>query len=369
MENFVIFLIAGLVALAALLVLFGGITGIEPIGISPGGKVVYNISGAVLIGPEDVDAHRQYDMDLNVSYIKGEEVYPLEGKELSNGLLFGSDSIKYHLEAEGVDSLTVNFKIVRTNSYATLNIKINDKIAHEKVYYPGYCSISIGEAFLSEDMVIEIEAASSGWKIWAPNVYSLEDVELKVKSYLLNSNEFAFSLSEEYKNFEQGKVDLLLDENMGKLIAELNDKVIYSGVVSYYKTIEFNKTALKSGKNSLIIKADLNSLFSGKATLTVFYKTEEVSRVETVINLTKSEYNAFDEGKIEFSIVDSIKPGGVSVKIVSGEETLYSEYRTAALGDYEFSLGRDDVKEGTNTIIVESIDGAVFLMKELKVSY
>ena len=369
METFVIFLIAGLVAFGALLVLFGGITEIEPIGIGTEAKVVYNISGAVLVGPEDVDAHKQYDMNLDVSYKKGEEIYPLEGKELSNGLLFGSDSIKYHIEAEGIDSLDVNFRIVRTNSYAPLVIKINNKIAHEKVYYPGYSSISIDEEFLSEDMLIEIEAASSGWKIWAPNVYLIEDVELKVKSYLMNSNEFKFTLLEEYNNFKQGKIDLHLDENMGKLVAKLNNRIIYSDVVSDYKTIEFNKSALRSGKNSLVIKADLDSFFSGKADLTIFYKTEEMNRIEKTMNITESEYSAFDDGRIEFSIVDLITPGGVSVKIMYFDETLYSEYKTASTGDYEVSFGKDDIREGVNTVIIESIDDAVFLVKGFKVSY
>lgn len=369
MEEFVIFLIAGLVVLAALLVLFGGVAGIEPISIIPGEGVVSNISGAVLVGPKDVDAHKQYEMDLNVSYIKGEEIYSLEGKELSNGLLFGSNSIKYHLEAEGIDSLTVNFRVVRTNSYAPLTIKVNNKIAHEKIYYPGDCSISIGKEFLSEDMVIEIGASSSGWKIWAPNVYLIDDVELRVKSYLLRTNEFKFSLLEEYNNFEQGRVYLQLDENMGNFIAELNDRIIYSGIVSDYKTIEFNKSILKSGENSLMMEADLNSLFRGKAILTIFYKTEEISRIETAINLTEGRYNSFDRGKIEFSIVDLIKPGGVSVKIVFGDDTLYSEYRTASVGDYEFSFGKGNVKQGTNRLIIESIDDGVFLLKELRISY
>ena len=372
METFVIFLIAGLVAMASLLALFGGLTGIEyigPIGIKTGGRIAYNITGAVLVGPEDIDAHKQYDMDLNVSYIKGEELYPLESMELSNGLFFGSNSIKYNLKTEGIDSLTVDFRIVKTNSYAPLVIRINNRIAHEKVYYPGYAFISIDPQFLSDDMLIEIEAASSGWKIWAPNVYSIEGVELRLKSYLQNTNEFRFTLLEEYDNFEQGKIDLQLDENMGNLIVEMNDKIIYSDVVSNYRSIGFNKTSLKSGENALIIKADMNSFFVGSASLVIFYKTEEVSRIETVINMTESEYNAFDQGRIEFSIVDLIEPGGVSAKIIHGEETIYSEYRTAALGGYQFSFGKADIKQGINTMIIESIDDAVFLVKELKISY
>jgi hypothetical protein len=263
----------------------------------------------------------------------------------------------------------VNFRIAKTNSYAPLVIKINNKIANEKVYYPGYASISIDKKFLSEDMIIEISAASSGWKIWAPNLYSLKDVELKVKSYLMDASEFKFTLLDEYNSFEQGKIDLQLDENIGKLIIELNDRVIYSDIVSNYKTIGFNKTALKSGENSLVMKADLNSLFKGKAVLTVFYKTEEVSRIETSINLTESRYNSFGRGKVEFSIVELIKPGGVSAKIMYGDETIYSEYKTAALGDYEFSFGKNDVRQGMNKLIIESIDDAVFLLKEFKVSY
>ncbi len=365
------FLVAGLVIMAALLVLFGGLGQIAylgPIGIKTGEILAYNITGASLVGPEDVDAHKKYDLDLNISYIKGTEIYPLESMELSNGLFFGSNSIKYNLKADGIDSITVSFRIVRTNSYAPLIVKINNEVVHEQVYYPGYASISIDEG-LSDDMLIEIEAASSGWQIWAPTVYSIEDVELEVKSYLLNTNEFKFTLMEEYDNFDQGRIDIQLDENMGDLIVEMNNRIIYSDVVSNYKTIEFNKTRLRSGENILAVKAGVNSLFVGSASLLIFYKTEEVSRIETILNLTESQYNSFDQGKIRFTIVDLIEPGGVSAKIMYGDEAIYSEYKTASTGSYEFTFSKASVRQGENKIIIESIDDAVFLMKEFRVSY
>lgn len=366
-----IFLGAGLAILVVMLLLFGGGLSItQNYGFGPGGGIHYNVTGAVLVGPEDVNAVSRYDIDINTSYTKGETTHEAEGKELFNGLLFGSNSLKYELDSNGIEDLVISFRVTRTNNYAPLVIRVGDSIIEKKNYALGEYDVGVDKKLLSDKMTVEISAESSLWRIWAPTLYGLDNIEISEKSYSYQPNEFSFFLKEdEYRTFSEGKIDLSLDESVGGLAIEMNDNPVYSDVVSNYQSIKLTKSELRLGDNTLQLKANINSRFTGKAKLIIFYKTQSEHILEMPFNITESRRNSMDRGTISFDIVDVTKSGGFSVKIMSGSEELFSEYGTAEERSYSYSFGKGNVNAGVNRVVIRSVEGATFSVYDLSVKY
>ena len=260
--------------------------------------------------------------------------------------------------------------MVKTNSYAPLIVKVNDKLVEEKTYSLGDNEISVDESLINDTMMIQLFAVSSGWKIWAPTVYELNDINFVVKSYHQQPNEFKFSISEdEYNAFKSGRIDLQLDENIGSLIAKLNNNILFSGITDDYNSIEFDQSSLRPEENTLSIEADVNSLFVGEANLIIFYEKMHENRLEQEFNLTEGEYNTLEKGRISFDVVDVIESGGISVKITNDGEELFSEYLTAEERTYTLNFDKGDVKSGTNLLLIESIDDALFAIDDIEIIY
>ena len=370
-NEFIVFLVGGLAILALMLVLFGGPFSTETVEIGVVGKEISaNLSGAALVGSENVDSLKPYYTDINTSYTKGAVVHEVDDKELFSGLLFGSNNIEYLLDEAGAESLTIKFDVVETNGYAPLIIKVNDNLVKEKTYVLGEYEIVVDKSLIQDTILVSIQAGSSGWKIWAPTVYKLSDIELVVKSYSQQNNEFVFTISDdEYDMFRKGRIDLTLDDNIGSFVAELNNKVIYSGIVEDYESLEFNQSSIKKGENVLELRAGMNSLFTGEANLLIFYKSRRQNTIQQEFNLTEGEYKTMKRGRISFEVVSVIEDGGMSIKIESDGEELYSQYATVGEGRYNFDFESDDVEIGTNTMSIESIDDALFAIKDLEIVY
>ncbi|MCX6818386.1 MAG: hypothetical protein NT129_00100 [Candidatus Aenigmarchaeota archaeon] len=372
-NEFIMFLTAGLVILVVMLILFGGgipFTQTYRFGSGSGMGISHSVNGTILVGPEDVNAITRYSIDINTSYTKGETVHEAEGKGLFNGLLFGSNSIKYQLNSNGIENLAIVFEIIKTNNYAPLIIKVNDKIAEKKNFALGKYTVTADKAMLTDDITVELFADSSSWKIWAPAVYELDNIKIIENSYSYKPNEFKFVVKEdEYRTFSEGRIDLQLDNNAGNLIAELNDNPVYADTVSNYQSLKFTKNELRIGENVLQLKADVNSVFSGKAKMIIFYKTQREHLLEKLFNLTETEYNMFDRGEINFDIADVIKDGGLSIKILAGSSELFGEYSTAEERSYTYYFGKGNVIKGTNRVIIQSVDDAAFSVSDFEVNY
>ena len=75
-------------------------------------------------------------------------------------------------------------------------------------------------------------------------------------------------------NFQFGNIVVLLSTNEGRLFAELNGNVIYADTAVSGKSVPINKTFLKQGQNSLVLRADKNSRLAGDAIISVTYTSE-----------------------------------------------------------------------------------------------
>ena len=86
--------------------------------------------------------------------------------------------------------------------------------------------------------------------------------------------------------------------------------------------------------------------------------------MEATINLTQDEYNKFSSGVLAFSVVDIFRPGGYTIKIVNGG-VLLNEYVKLEKGYFEFTLKKENLKPGLNTVIITPLDDAAFNVQGL----
>ncbi len=370
MDDFIAFLAVGMIAVIGMLFIFSGLQFIEGVPV-PGGEFREFINESEIIGtvgPVGVDTLKLIDMGaVNVSYIKDTRTIGLGAREIYNGLLFGSSSVKYNFETE-IDSLDVIFTVDRTNNYAPLQVKVNGRIVAEERFSEGEHKLSVDKSLLAQKNAIEISSLSSSWRIWAPALYKLGEVKFVVKSLSQKSSSFSFAMDKEYDAFKSGKIDLALEENIGTFMAEMNGKAVYSSPVSNLQSISFDKSAL--GKNNtLVLKAGLNSRFFGKATMKITYVAEKENIIELPFNVSDVDYNRFTTGFVEFRVVSVSRKGGINVRIEKDTLPLLNEYDSVTEKTYTFTLRKTNVRPGVNKLVIKSMDSAIFSVKGAQIVY
>lgn len=246
MPDFVPVLIAAVLMLIALLIVFGG-SMLIPTG--PGGRAT---SKTIVLG-----------QDLVVMYVEGQKnVASLQG-EVSQGL-FGNTEQKtdftvdnYKDASEGV----IKLRTWNSNYYGDFIIKINDKEVYRGVPAIGEQSIIFDGSILKANNAVEVEAESSGWKIWAPTIY-IFNADLSVNYLGKKTQSLSFDItSTEAKNINRARLLVFGARNgPGNLVAILNGREIFSGFTTVYT--DFAIDNLKAGNNTLDLSTEKNTIYN-----------------------------------------------------------------------------------------------------------
>ena len=269
-NEFVGFLVIGLVVLAILLAVYG-----MP---QDGSCNSYKCCGRkcnATVEPFYLEVVKSFYIPL----LKAENVLQTDKVQLcernvQNGLLFGNQKIEYQLNREGVQSVYVKLSVFSANKLGNLIVKANGQIIENKPFDVGDYVIPIPANLTSDSTKIEIEAESSYWKIWAPTVYTLGCTDITYTSFESGFSQFKFYLGEEYINAKYAKIDAYFNQSTGSLIVELNGKNIWNGPTSQLQTIVLYKNDLRLGDNFVAFKAAENSKFLGAANIVVVYLTQ-----------------------------------------------------------------------------------------------
>ena len=244
---------------------------------------------------------------------------------------------------------------------------VNGEIVEKRDFDIGEYTIDINRAILDNEIFIEIYAESSGLRMWAPSYYELSDLSITVKGFAQNSFAYAFMITEEYNMFNEGRLELSFDENIGEIVITINDREVYSGPVKNLESFRFDKSYLRYGQNYMAIFAKENSKFSGNAKMLIFYKTIYPTRLEVPFSFNQTEYNKLKTGRITFDVIQVTSGGGVSVKIVNDNQVTYNAYGTLGEGSYEFTFDKSNVRIGTNILVIDSVDKGIFAIKNVAI--
>jgi len=367
-DPFIVGLVGGLILLAVLMGAFG------PTGLLTGSGAAYgytpelvkDIKNATPVGVEEKEFSKVYNFAVQVSNVKQTRTESADYKKIFSGLMFGEDSLRFFMRADGVEDARVSFHVKNTNSYGPLVIKLNGESVFSETLNIGDYSIFLPKRDNLTDYNVEILAGSSGARMWAPAFYELENVKLDVTSYVLSSSQVKFTF-DDFQKFTRGELELHFDEHFGTAIIELNGEEIFRGPADEFQLVKFSNRI--GYQNLLTIKSEHDSKFTGSGTLKVFYTVPVVTKIELPFSVAESKYNSKLRGYIKFNIVDVSRAGGYTVKIYHDGSALYNQYMRAEEGYQSFTFTSRDVRIGENILVIESVDGAAFSVKDLQVRF
>jgi hypothetical protein len=248
MSDFVPILIAAVLSLIVLLLAFGGSMLFSP--TRPGGTLLS--SKTVVLG-----------QDLVVMYVEGQKnITSLEG-EVSQGL-FGNTKQKSEFEVDNYRDASegvIKLGIKDSNYYGNFLISINDKEVYNGAPKIGESTIVFDGSNFKASNTVEVEAESSGWKIWAPTIYTF-DANLSVNYLGKKTQSLSFDLTNlEITNVNRARLLVFgTREGTGNLVAKLNGREIYSGFTTVYT--DFAVDALKVGNNTLDLSTEQNTRYN-----------------------------------------------------------------------------------------------------------
>lgn len=366
-DDFIVFLVAGLIIIAVL------IAGFMLYPWTPEDKCcpereILDFEGALIVGQKDINTYRPFELGyFNADFASGTSIYTLGNRAIKNGVLFGNAPFRYHIESRYVEDARIKFTVTDTNNYGPLMIVVNGYIIEKRHFTPGEYTILVPKQLLSDSMYIEIFAESSGLKIWAPSYYELADIRLVITGFTQNSFAHAFFITEEYDMFNEGRIELTMDKNKGDIVILMNDIELYSGPITDIEALRFDRSYLRYGQNYVTIMATENSEFAGYAKMMVFYKTIHPARLEIPFSLNQSEYDSMARGVISLDVVQVIKSGGLTVKIVKDNQVTYNAYAGLGVGSYQFDFDKANVRTGEHMLLVDAVDNGVFAVKNVAV--
>jgi hypothetical protein len=284
-------------------------------------------------------------------------------KRIFNGLLFGDQSVRF----EGyIESVAIN--VTDTNNYGSLVVVVREKdsignVLKSYIVFDKKAAIGTYVILVNRLSEVEVRTSGSGWRFWAPALYSLS---IDADMYSAASREFSFAA---HANATDAEIRLLFSKRFGKAAVDVNGVNYINGSVSDYETIALPKEKLWQ-TNKILVKSLENSAIAGYIQVRVTEETEKSSSARLSFGVNSTQYEALGTkyGKITFDVVKVEKPGGLAVKIVDMENNaMFSAYEQASQWQYTEYFARGNVKPGKNTVVIEAADSSAFWVKGVQV--
>ncbi len=211
-------------------------------------------------GVGGAEKSKSYEFGFAVQSSFEEKAVSREPVKLYNGLIFGSNSVSFKLK-KGDYAGDLSLMVDSTNYYGELLILLNDGLLQSKELAPGTYTVAVGRT-MEEDSELEIMAASSSWRLWAPATYEISQISLSTKSETVEKRGFDFELyQDEYDGFVSGSINATQDG----FTVLLNGKRIEG------KT--FGKDSVRVGANTVELVPEKGRKAEGKIILDIFYST------------------------------------------------------------------------------------------------
>ncbi len=379
MDEFIAYLIAGLVIIAIFLVVFNvgsfSATSYARTTIDSGTSLL-ETEGTIPIGvtQDEIYAPTHF-INFKASYVEDTNNYELPDRKLVNGLLFGSNEMLIDVKAlDSVSEAYLTFNVKDTNKYGPLVILVNNEQVASAPYNLGSQKMEIPSEQLNKligDVTITVKPASSGWFIWAPNLYDLAEVELVITGMKQNTQNLDFELTDDQtEGHERGWITLTeMKRTTGAVSIFLNDRHLYNGSAAVTQ-IDYDKEDLQN-ENTLTIVPEKNAKMEGNMNFLLYYRSQKDNTVTMDFDLSSDAYNnlASKAGQVRFKVIDVLENGGINLKL--NGETICKSVTCYPIAEpntyYTFYFRKAEASIGSNELVVGSVDNGAFTIKNLKV--
>ncbi|MCD6215531.1 MAG: hypothetical protein B6U68_01960 [Candidatus Aenigmarchaeota archaeon ex4484_14] len=367
MDDFLVWLVTGLALMALLIILFGGKPTVEE---REGTVISEDYIG--MIGPKNMEIYRRIDVpEFDTSKLSFNREFTVGDKTVKNGLLSGADSLSYRfdIDASNAKKAYIRFEVADTNNYGPLRITVNDHEIENKRFERGLHTIDIELKFLKNSNVIKFSAGSSGWKLWAPTVYELNNITVVVSEYSINKMKYDFEIYEdEYKNLTRGKLIFHFNKNRGTISVNINGYEIFNGESEYAKELLVDKSMFVQGQNLIEIEPGENSEYAGHGFFMIFYNTDRERVLEKSFNISHSNYLTFSRGDVRFEIDKIAASGKMIISVIDSDGQEHQIGReSVGTGEFFYTFDKADIKEGENKLIIRSDGSSIFRVTNLRI--
>jgi hypothetical protein len=249
MPDFVPVLVAAVLSLIVLLLVFGGSMFFSPVSRQGGIK---SSSKTIVLGE-----------DLVVMYVEGQENLTSFGGEVTQGL-FGNSEKKINFDVDNSKDASegiIKLRLWNSNYYGNLFVNVNGEEVYRGAPQIGEKTIIFDGDILKDTNTIEVQAESSGWKIWAPTVY-IFNADLSVNYLGRKTQSLSFDLTNlEITNVNRARLLVFgTRDGSGNLNARLNGREIFSGLTTVYT--DFGIDTLRVGNNTLELSTEKNTRYN-----------------------------------------------------------------------------------------------------------
>jgi len=271
---------------------------------------------------------------------------------VQSGVLFGEQSLRYSIN----NPKSITFTVNRTNGYGPLLIKADGKVLYESDLALGEHTVPLG---MEGPVELEFSVPSSGWKLWAPVLYEITNVNVRSTHPQV---EYDFGRGED---FSWAELILTLSSYQGTLDVNLNGEQLWSGSPGSAKTVSFYEDDVDE-TNVLTLVARSGSRFAGTAKLVLHYVHRQDKTYETAFNLTSAQMDKLP-GHIVFEVPSVQDAGTVVVKLVAGDQVKLAEAIDTGVGTDAVAFYKSNIVPGSPMkLVIESSD-ALFYIRNLKV--
>jgi hypothetical protein len=264
------------------------------------------------VGTKEVEDSRHIALNIKpfqVSYITEKKSFiDLEDLVLENGLFTTNEYQRVFSltedELNKLSSAILTGEVQDTNLYGRLLIGLNGE-----TIYSGYVSsgdgfeVSLNRSMFQPRNEFLLTAESSGWRLWAPTVYQVRNLQLKSDFTGEVSQKFDFHVKEEEIPVTLGRIILKFDEikGDGRLFVSVNGERVFNGTPNLIQWIDFEDLAVE-GKNTVGMVSERGTEFTVRdAEVIVFWERDAKENLEMTINLDSFQYRQLP-GEIRFKI-------------------------------------------------------------------
>ena len=245
MPEFIPVLIAAVLMMVVLLIIFsGGIETTLPSDISN--------SKIMVLGE-----------DILITHNVGETLVSSFDTTVSNGV-FSREDKKFYFDVSNPSDVSegiLRFDVLDTNLYGNIFFLVNGKLAYNSPAEIGSHVLTFEGDFNNENQ-LEIKAESSGWKIWAPNVYRLKG-NLSTSYLGERSERIKFNVTRlEILNLNSAELKIFGSRSgSGRLIARINGYEVYRGYLVSSLTQSIPTDILDEDENTLELSSEIDSRY------------------------------------------------------------------------------------------------------------
>ena len=336
------------------------------------------------VGTKEVEDFRHIALSTKsfvVSYITEEKSFiEIKNFRAESGI-FGANEYEkvFSLtedELSQLSSTKLYGEIEDTNLYGRLVVGLNGEKIFSDFVMPGEAfEIPLNKSLFRDKNEFLVTSESSGWRIWAPTVYIIKQLEVKSDFMGEVSQSFDFYVSEEETPLNMGRIILNFDEinGEGNLIVRVNGNLVFNNTPTLIQWIEIeNCSSLVEGKNTVEMVSEKDTEFTVRnAEIIIFWNREAKENLEMTIDLTSSQRDRLP-GEIKFklekvfgtptSLVATIEdPDGNKHSVVV--EGVLQEGRTVTI-----DLPKDYTGVGKNKIIFSVTGSGGYTITDFRVN-